>query len=308
MTLPPPLVLPLPQGSGDLSASLSATGDQLAVGRGQEVLVYDLSGPAPTERHLGQVAESSYTRPRFAPDGALWAGLHRLDAAGAWTQLLHLPDDRFSPVGDLAFLPDRRIARQALGPDGHVVALFAPQGDGYALQRLTEPKRLPHDAVLAVAPDGTTLALSLDYVHVFDTSTGKAWKRLPGHKVYHGAFACFCDEGLLFTRDPPGSSYFDKRYHVQLMVRKGKRVFEEGRTFELAGVTAPHGLRVACGRLFGIWEITVGRTAVRIWDLATGEVLVEDEVEASLRSLAVSADGGTWAAPTWSSVYVFRVR
>ena len=309
MTLPTPVILQLPQGHKDLAVALSPAGDRLAVGLGRDVLVYDLSGPEPAPCHRGQPGEESYGRPRFGPDGALWAGLDRLDAAsGAWEQVLRLPDEEYSAVGDLGFLPDRRVAKQVLGGAGHAVALFAPGKDGYALQRITEPKRLPHDAVLAVAPDGASVALSRDFVHLFDTGTGKAWKRLPSQKVHHGAFACFCEAGLLFTRDPPGSSYFDKRYHVQLMVPKGRRGFEEGRTFELAGVEVPLGLGAAGGRVLGLWQPVGGlsRTAVRAWDLATGAALVEEEVPAGLRGLTMSADGRTWAAATWSSVYLFR--
>src|SRR5260221_485497 len=95
------------------------------------------------------------------------------------------------------------------------------------LQTGQERRRYEQDGFLAVSPDGKTVALGWDVVHLVDVASGKELRQLPGHKGGILA-AAFSPDGTTLVTGGDDRTIREWRVNTGKELRRLKEVHRDG--------------------------------------------------------------------------------
>lgn len=281
------------QGVGALA--LSPDGKTLAVNAGNSntLLFFALPDGLELGRHRFESDGGgfSFVRPvAFSPDGKLlasasWGNSVRLVEAAARREKARL----FSHEGEvlaLAFSPDGKVLASA-GDDGKVILRVLETGKETSLEA---GGRI---AALAFSGDGTRLlsAGTAGEMRAWDAATGR--ERAPAGERREVHVARFSPDGSVLALG-------DLSGRVRLVNPADGRLLREIEAHSGGVATVAF---LGNGKVLlsaGIWE------AVRLWDAATGEKLLETPDDELFGAAAVAADGMTMVTASGHALFVWR--
>src|SRR5579859_6902714 len=297
LTIPAPLLAPLPAGPGLRPLAVSPDGRRVAANLTDEtVAVWDtVTGQQllTLHGHTGIVNAIAFNR-----DGTRLATANDDSTTTLWDgangQALRLPGMFSDQVLGVAFSPDG--ARLAVSSADQSLSVF-DSATGGTSWTITDPARW--FSRVAFSPDGTRLAVAANdnagfhsAGEVRDAATGQLVFDLVGHSLEMEDIAYSRDGQRLITASDDGTAKIWNATTGQLQLTLA------GQTGNIRGVAfSPDGTRVATASRDG---------TTRLWNAATGELLLTlNGDDTGMNAVAFSPDGRRLFVRTDAAVRVY---